>query len=300
MKYSIFGFNQKQVITEYENITISDLLLLDYIYNAIASPNMEHYTDEDEIYVWLQHKKILEDLPILNISNDRLKHKLKSLIDAGLLKSHQICTPKMKGSKSFYGITEKCEYLRYEPGVKNNTRYDDQVLKTTPDQSGPGVKNNTSNNELVNNTFISKDIKDNRDSILSQNQSFLGSANSLRESHKQKDIDRFVQLYNEHCPSLPKIRDITDKRKQAIQYIVKKYSWEDIIQVFDNTEASDFLKGNNDRGWKASFDFILRKDKFVNILEGMYDSKKTGKGKDGLVIAPRASKEDLDGYIYEF
>ncbi len=212
-----------------------------------------------------------------------IKSTLQELQEFGYLEIRK-CLPNKDISVIHY------EYIVHEQAIGNqvleNLDVENQELE---DQ---GQRNTIASNTNKRNT---KEEKDN-----SQNQSFLGSANSLRESHKQKDIDRFVQLYNEHCPSLPKIRDITDKRKQAIQYIVKKYSWEDIIQVFDNTEASDFLKGNNDRGWKASFDFILRKDKFVNILEGMYGSKKTGKGKDGLVIAPRASKEDLDGYIYEF
>lgn len=85
--------------------------------------------------------------------------------------------------------------------------------------------------------------------------------------------DKVVDMYHEHCPSLPKIRVITDKRKQAIQKICKLYNLETIKEVFDLIEKSDFCKGKNDRGWIADLDFILREDKFANILEGKYNNK---------------------------
>lgn len=118
--------------------------------------------------------------------------------------------------------------------------------------------------------------------------------NTKEEKSISKDIDRdfsfgskestvtnntqwFIDKYHEICVSLPKIRTVTDKRKKAIQKIMKKFTKEDIIECFNLSEQSDFLKGNNDRGWKADIDFILREDKFVAILEGKYGGKKRTK-----------------------
>ena len=95
-----------------------------------------------------------------------------------------------------------------------------------------------------------------------------------KEIVKTSEIDNIKDLYNEHCFNLPKILKLTDKRIKAIKNIIKKYSAEEIIQAFDLANSSDFLIGNNDRGWKADMDFILREDKFVNILEGKYGGKK--------------------------
>lgn len=116
----------------------------------------------------------------------------------------------------------------------------------------------------------------------------------------QKAIDKFVDLYNEHCFKLPRIKALTDKRKKAIQVIIKNYTWDDIITAFDLAQESDFLTGNNDRGWKANIDFILREDKFVGILEGRYNNKKKSKSADGLVIASKAKKGEDNGRIYHF
>ena len=102
----------------------------------------------------------------------------------------------------------------------------------------------------------------------------INNKQNNKEIVKTSEIDNIKDLYNEHCFNLPKILKLTDKRTKAIKNIIKKYSVEEIIQAFDLANSSDFLIGNNDRGWKADMDFILREDKFVNILEGKYGGKK--------------------------
>ena len=116
---------------------------------------------------------------------------------------------------------------------------------------------------------------------------------------KDIDIEWFMQNYHEICISFPKVKSLTDKRKKAIKKILKSYSKEDILDVFEKAESSDFLKGNNDRGWKANIDFMLREDKFVNILEGQYGGRKKTKSAmhdiEGLNrVASRARKGDDD------
>ena len=41
-----------------------------------------------------------------------------------------------------------------------------------------------------------------------------------------------------------------------------------------------FWYGENDRGWKADFDFIIKTDKAIGILEGKYNFKKKDKMDD--------------------
>ena len=115
------------------------------------------------------------------------------------------------------------------------------------------------------------------------------------------DVDNFVRLYHKHCFNLPKVRQLSDKRINAIKKIIMKYSQEDIIEVFDNANNSDFLLGKCEGTWKADFDFILREDKFLNILEGKYGGHKEQKAADGLKIGKKATKEEIENeYIYKF
>ena len=79
--------------------------------------------------------------------------------------------------------------------------------------------------------------------------------------------------YNSICKSLPKCQRITPKRTKAISNLLKKYSYDDILTVFDKLEASDFCSGRS-TDWRADIDFILREDKFLSVLEGKYDNRK--------------------------
>lgn len=96
-----------------------------------------------------------------------------------------------------------------------------------------------------------------------------------------------VALYHEICISFPKIRSVSSARAKAIKARLNTYSLEDFRTVFEKAEASSFLKGSNDRNWRADLDFILRDAKFVKILEGFYDDK----GK------PTGRKEKLPGWF---
>ena len=129
---------------------------------------------------------------------------------------------------------------------------------------------NIVNNKTVNKKqFISKDINCDK----SKPEFVLGKSVKQESSNSINNAIGFKALYTNHCNNLPHVSKLTDARIKAINHIIKKYSREEIITVLDNANESQFLTGNNDRGWKANIDFILREDKFVSILEGKYNNK---------------------------
>lgn len=71
---------------------------------------------------------------------------------------------------------------------------------------------------------------------------------------------------------------LTDNRKKHIAARWKEYGGdlETFVRLFTKAEASSFLTGKNDRGWMASFDWLLKPDKMVNVLEGKHDNKGGG------------------------
>jgi hypothetical protein len=54
---------------------------------------------------------------------------------------------------------------------------------------------------------------------------------------------------------------------------LKTYSLEDLKTVFENAEASSFLKGSNDRNWSANFDWLIADKNIAKVLEGNYADK---------------------------
>jgi predicted phage replisome organizer len=94
-------------------------------------------------------------------------------------------------------------------------------------------------------------------------------------SKKDKiNYQEIVDLYNDTCVSLCHVNKLTDSRKRAIRSRLKNYSLEEITKAFQKAEASDFLKGDNNKNWIADFDFVMRDASLAKILEGSYDNRK--------------------------
>ena len=112
------------------------------------------------------------------------------------------------------------------------------------------------------------------------------------EKNKRVDYEQIVRMYNETCVSFPKVLALSDARKKAIKARLNKYSVDDIQRAFDLTEASDFLKGNNNRNWSATFDWIMKDANIAKILDGNYNNHSAPvQGK-----APYTKAQELDDF----
>lgn len=112
------------------------------------------------------------------------------------------------------------------------------------------------------------------------------SKSSLKKENKEKtkrkqeereehiDYQQIANLYNATCVSFPRVIKLSEKRKKAIRARLKTYTLEDFKIVFEKAEASDFLKGGGEKGWKADFDWMITDKYMPRILEGVYDNKK--------------------------
>ena len=95
------------------------------------------------------------------------------------------------------------------------------------------------------------------------------------------DYELFKDTYNKFCSSLSQIRMLSDKRKKAIKAFLKQLEFRDFEMACKKANESNFLTGRNDRGWKADFDFIIRVDKALSIIEGKYDINNLGGFNNG-------------------
>lgn len=87
------------------------------------------------------------------------------------------------------------------------------------------------------------------------------------------EIRKVIQKYNEICVSLPKVRSITNARKLRIQKLLRDYGFEAIIDVFKKAEESDFLSGRNGRWQNCGFDWLIKENNFIKVMEGTYDNR---------------------------
>ena len=103
---------------------------------------------------------------------------------------------------------------------------------------------------------------------------------NINKNKKEKKMNKYndvIEIYNTYCTNLAKVQKLTEKRKIAINKLLKEINIEQFKEICMIANKSDFLTGNNDRNWKADFDFVIRPDKAVSILEGKYNFKKKDK-----------------------
>ena len=81
-----------------------------------------------------------------------------------------------------------------------------------------------------------------------------------------------VSLFNQICVSLPKVEKITAGRKQRIKAADKELNG-DFEGFFRKIEASDFLTGRKGDWCGCCFDWVLKPQNIVKIIEGNYDNK---------------------------
>ena len=98
-----------------------------------------------------------------------------------------------------------------------------------------------------------------------------------------------MDFYNKTCYSLTPVTVLTEQRRKDISCLMRNHSHAEIQEVFRKAQQSDFLCGKGPRGWKASFDWLIKEDNFLKVSEGAY-------GKDCRTSEEAPPSYDLDAY----
>lgn len=100
------------------------------------------------------------------------------------------------------------------------------------------------------------------------------------ESPKKSDHEIAFEMWNIFAQkhSLSRAKKLTKSRIVKINARLKDCGgikgWQSALSQI---EKSKFLLGENDRGWTADLDFILRESSFTKLIEGAYTEKPTRK-----------------------
>lgn len=85
--------------------------------------------------------------------------------------------------------------------------------------------------------------------------------------------------WNATCTSYPKLHVLSEARKTKMRNRIEEMGGIEkalplIHQLFEKMMMNSFLRGDNRRGWKATFDWLFENDKnWVKVYEGNYDPK---------------------------
>ena len=230
-----------ELTSEYDYWAKQELLENGYFYSTIE--NIEEHT---------------------TLSEYKQRKALNSLKNQGLIDI------KIKGlpAKRFIKINEEQVLKKLKINTLKKLRTSSEKIKELVPEKLKGNKN--INNKNINNKNIEKEYIDNN---ISSDDS-LATASPTPTENKKEVFNNFLNIYNEECTNLPKCLKITEKRKVAINRCLKEKINEEVFkQICIKANQSDFLIGENDRNWKADFDFVTRSDKAMQILEGKYENR---------------------------
>lgn len=96
-----------------------------------------------------------------------------------------------------------------------------------------------------------------------------------KEERESINYQLIADMYNDTCVSFPRLTKLSDERKKAIRARMKRYSIEDFRKLFQMSEESSFLKGQNARNWSATFDWLIKDANMAKVLDGNYANKQS-------------------------
>lgn len=103
-----------------------------------------------------------------------------------------------------------------------------------------------------------------------------------KDTIRQTDVRRVIEEWNKlQNVGIAPIRDIkpASKRCQLLKGRIREYGMDDLLKAMDNIRHSDFLRGENKNGWMITFDWFVKPNNFLKVLEGNYNGdRKHGSG----------------------
>lgn len=98
--------------------------------------------------------------------------------------------------------------------------------------------------------------------------------NPLPPSGDSPVAEDLLKTWNENRGSLPGAIGISAARRRAAKVVLAEEPdmgvWGAVVTRIAN---SNFCTGTNDRGWRATFDWLLKPDTRMKVLEGKFDTR---------------------------
>lgn len=115
-----------------------------------------------------------------------------------------------------------------------------------------------------------------------------------KEIEKEKDIEKDIEievsttkvaLIPKHLEciviawnnlNLSTVKSIQNTRLKLLNARIKDYGIDGVLQAINNIKESSFLKGQNNKNWTITFDWLIKPSNFIKVLEGNYTDKEDG------------------------
>ena len=170
-------------------------------------------------------------------------------------------------------------------GKKEN---DENITNVTSDNKANTCYQNVTN--VTDNVNVN--VNDNDNSLRGSNEPLCGTS-----PHEAEKIDykALVDFFNEETDGVfGTVRyPLSDKRKGMINSRVREHGKQAFAEMVRKARSSDFLRGQNRSGFKATFDWLIKPTNFEKVITGNYDNRS---GKN-IGTDPTSDDEELMRHV---
>lgn len=170
-----------------------------------------------------------------------------------------------------YQNIEGMDKIREQNRIRKQNQRERQKIMIEQDMSRDMSRDVTQQNKIKNKK---EDIDKEKDNKLIVS----------KDTICQTDVRRVIEEWNKlQEVGINPIRDIkpSSKRYQLLKGRIREYGIDEVLNAINNVCNSDFLRGENNRGWMITFDWFVKPNNFTNVLEGNYNVIKGGDIKHG-------------------
>lgn len=180
-------------------------------------------------------------------------------------------------------ITDWREHNLIRPDRKVDSIYKDLLLKVLPQaeilvpKKRVDLKNNKDNGRPTDNRMTDKSPhRLGKVSIGKVNNTI--SKDIVSSTKVQPIIDKWNSL---GLQKLVSVNQGTNRHKM-LNARINEYGIKKVVEAIENIEKSSFLRGQNNKNWIITFDWLIKPNNFIKVLEGNYDD-----------IKPKETQQDL-------
>lgn len=143
-----------------------------------------------------------------------------------------------------------------------------------------------------NNKQVLKKLEPNNNNIIRTNNN--NNINTIKGTQiAQADLKEIINAWNDL--GLTQIRAINKNtnRYKLLKARLEEYQKSQVIEAIELISKSDFLQGQNKNGWQIDFDWLVRPNNFIKVLEGRYTNRKDVKD-----VASRNEEDNRENGSY--
>lgn len=148
---------------------------------------------------------------------------------------------------------------------------------------------------------IKQELKEYKNNIIDTN---VSTSNSRSNSTKNIDVDyeKLIDFFNKKTNGVfGNVRyPISEKRRGMIRSRIREYGKEAFAEMIEMAVNSNFLKGDNKSGFRASLDWMIKPNNFQKIIEGNYTNAVTHNDRlltyDQVLVMVQKGETTFDRY----